>query len=192
MTALSRKGNCLPFLFCMAFFILGACVYAESRSKRNTDSYTEVKIENLKIEPEEFKRKDIFFLTRFSGFNTGFHAYMERSGFTNEKYYWLMVAPYNIPVLARKKDFDDMASLKNGMKLKLYGEVKKFTIVPYFREAPRYYLELEKLEIVADEKPVRNLTAKPEELSAGAKGKKSTPPQSQAESGRCLPAPKLK
>ncbi|OGV51054.1 MAG: hypothetical protein A2017_12770 [Lentisphaerae bacterium GWF2_44_16] len=188
MTAFKSNGF-FAYLFCVGFFIFSATIYAENRSKKNTDSYTEVKVENLKIEPEEFKRKDIFFLTRFNGFRTGFHGYMERSGFTNEKYYWLGVAPYNLPVLAKKKDFDDMASLKNGMKLKLYGEIKKFTVVPYFKEAPRYYLDLEKLEIVTEEKEVQKPVAKTEEVASGTKEKK-LPAQSQ--SGKCLPVPKLK
>ena len=118
----------------------------------DTSGYDEVEGKVLKLKPEDYRNKKIFYEGRYGNTMTAFPPYAERSGIKAGKHYWLVVEPTNLPVIARKgKDFDELvAQLKSNNLLKLYGRVKKFNYKPERTTLPQYYFEVEYFEVLGD------------------------------------------
>jgi len=115
----------------------------------NTDRYAPVKLTQLQATPEEYKNDRVVFTTEYSGFEIRFPPYIERSGFKPEQDFYLRVLPVNLPVMAGKKDFaDPITELPRGAGLRIYGKIKQFGSSPRDTRFPRYYLDLEHLELI--------------------------------------------
>lgn len=129
------------FLYC-ALDVKGATFHPER--------YDEIQPAALKATPEEYKNKKIFYTSKYIRYLTTFPPYMEASGFRAGKYYLLMVVPADFPVLVRKDDEMNelIPTLPRGKRVKVYGKVKKFKASPQYTMFPRYYLELDHVEVV--------------------------------------------
>jgi len=117
--------------------------------------YVEVDVKILKATPENYRNKKIFYESEYKGFKTEFPQYLEKEGFKSTKKYWLEIMPDSIPVFADKSD--EMNKIVPGLKrdsaVKVYGEIKKISLVrkkgeqgPVFS----FYLDLDHIEVISD------------------------------------------
>lgn len=114
--------------------------------------YKEVKTNELKASVESYKGDKIVLTTNYLGFRTTFFTYMDKSGFDAGKALWIIAQPEKIPVMTKKKaDFTDfITNTKKNSVVRIYGKIKKFKRAPKNTLRPHYYIELEKIEPVAD------------------------------------------
>jgi hypothetical protein len=115
--------------------------------------YTEVEYKALKLSPKDYKHKSVTYTAAYLATRTTFHPYMERSGFRPDKYFWLVIGDLTVPALAKSND--DMKKLvlelKFGMKVKVYGKVRKFKREPKATILPHYYVDVKNLEVILDD-----------------------------------------
>jgi hypothetical protein len=138
--------GCRMLLYVFIFLVFNEISAATFKPEK----YAEVALANIKATPEEYKNKRIFIVTSYRAYRTTFPAYVERSGFKPGKYYYLRVVPESLPVMAKKDDElnEIIPTLGKGRSVKIYGKIKKFSATPHQKVLPRYYLELEKLEVL--------------------------------------------
>lgn len=140
------------------FAILLSCVFQFvficdiSAGTFKPESYKAVESKVLKLKPEDYRNKKIFYEGMYSSTQTTFPPYAEKNGIKAGKYFWLIISPANMPVVARKgKDLDDaIIALKRGSTVKVYGKVKKFKYKPELTILPPYYLELVHIEVTKE------------------------------------------
>ena len=113
--------------------------------------YKEITFNELKAAPENYKYKYITYTAVFKRFATTFLPYMENSGIKSTKYFWLEIGGAQVPVIGKKTDELNkfVAGLKAGKMVKVYGKVKKFKKEPKQTLYPRYYVDLDNVELVA-------------------------------------------
>ena len=64
----------------------------------------------------------------------------------------LHIGVLDLPVLAKQRDWQELlAALKNGSRVKVYGKLQEFRDEPKVKVLPRYYVELEYLQVVEPE-----------------------------------------
>jgi len=116
------------------------------------EDYTEVKVKALKLQVEEYRNKKITYTGVCTNILTTFPNYADKSGIKAGKYFWLVVSPNNVPVIARKgKNLDSLIiAIKRGSTVKVYGKVKKFKYKPKRTIFPPYYLELINIEVTKE------------------------------------------
>jgi hypothetical protein len=120
----------------------------------NASQYQLVEKEMLKAQPEKYKNKKIYFVSKYFGYTTTFPKYMERSGIKAGKYFHVRTNPQNFPVVAQKKKFSDLIiAMKKGSMMKIYGKVRKFAVSPKHSRAPHYFLEV--ADIIVTKEPVK-------------------------------------
>ncbi len=139
--------------FLLAFFCLVAWgVPSEATPPFKADQYKDVELKVLRMQPEKFKNKKICYESRFKKVMTTFPTYAERNGFKAGKYYWFVIAPLDLPVVARKTDeMNALAvALESGASVKVYGKIRKFKLEPKAAMLPHYYLELIHLEVLSE------------------------------------------
>lgn len=137
----------LAVLVTVIFFY---CVSDVKAVTFHPERYDEIQVATVKATPEEYKNKKIFYTSKYIKYLTTFPPYIEASGFKSGKYYLLMIVPADFPVLVRKDDEMNelIPTLPRGKSVKVYGKVKKFKASPQYTMFPRYYLELDHIEIV--------------------------------------------
>jgi len=127
-----------------------AALPANAAPAFKAEQYTEVEIKALQTQPEEYKNKKICYTSRYGKAMVTFPSYAERNGIKAGKYFWLLIQPATLPVVAKKND--DMnaliMALKSGAKVKVYGKVRKFKVPPNAKMLPRYYLDLAHIDIL--------------------------------------------
>ena len=116
--------------------------------------FKEISVKVLQSQPESYKNKKVCYVTTYQKFMTTFPAYAARNGFKEGKYYWLLIQPLNLPVIAKKtKDMNSIVPLlKARSKVKVYGKIKKFKVRPKISMLPSYYLELIDIEVLKEPK----------------------------------------
>lgn len=114
--------------------------------------YTSVDNKTLKLKPEDYRNKKIFYEGFYSNIMTTFPAYAEKNGIKAGKYFWLIITPENLPVIVRKgDDLDDVViAIKKGSTVKVYGKVRKFKYQAKHTMLPLYYLEMVHIEVVKE------------------------------------------
>lgn len=112
--------------------------------------YKEADFADLKIAPEKHKNERIWFVEAFRSYFTTFPPYVEKSGFKGGRYIGVEFGTFQVPALAKKTDevIEAVKDLKLGDRVKVYGRMKKFTRKPKNTVFPRYYLKLDKIELV--------------------------------------------
>jgi hypothetical protein len=140
-------------------FVLTASFFAAASVHGGTfkpEDYKETEVKALKLQIEDYRNKKVCYVGVYHNTKTTFPPYADRSGIKAGKFFWLIITPNNLPVIARKgKKLDDaIMALKRGSKVKVYGKVRKLKYKPKRTMLPRYYLELIHLEVVKEaEKP---------------------------------------
>ena len=116
------------------------------------EQYKELSLEILKSQPEEYRNKKVCYESVYERYMTTFPPYAELNGFKAGKYYWLLIAPKNLPVVAKKtKTMNSLIlTLKKRCKVKIYGKIKKFHIKAKNTMLPSYYLELADIVIISE------------------------------------------
>lgn len=114
------------------------------------ERYDKVDARELETSPEKYKGKRIFIQTTFTRLLPTFPNYFEKNGIKPEKYYCMIIYPWNVAVILRKKS--DMGEIVSDMKplseIKVYGKVKKFTRSSKLKRLPKYYFEPDYIEVV--------------------------------------------
>ena len=133
-----------------SMFLLVLCSISARPAEFNPETYTETEATVVKATPEELKNKKICFTTSFIRYLTAFPTYIESSGFKPSKYYLIEVLPHNFPIMAKKDQeiSDILIKIAPKTQAKVYGKVKKYKIEPKAKILPRYFLELDKLEVL--------------------------------------------
>lgn len=139
----------LGLIFCILF--VAASLELEAATFK-AESYTSVESKTLKLKPEDYRNKKIYYEGLYTSTQTTFPAYAERNGIKAGKYFWLVITPDNLPVIVRKgKNLDDaVMALKRGSTVKVYGKVRKFKYQSKHTVLPYYYLELAHIEVVKE------------------------------------------
>jgi hypothetical protein len=142
-------------------FVFGIFLFTSnlSASTFKAEAYKEVQSKALKLQAEEYRNKKVFYTGLFTNILTTFPSYADKSGIKAGKYFWLVITPRNVPVVARKgKDLDAMImAIKRGSTVKVYGKIKKFKYKPRVTMLPPYYLELANIEVIKE--PEKELSA---------------------------------
>lgn len=140
----------------VGFFVMVASIESKA-STFKPESYTAVDAKVIKLKPEEFRNKKIFYEGLYTSTQTTFPPYVEKNGIKAGKYFWLVITPTNLPVVVRKgKGLDDaIMALKRGCTVKIYGKVKKFKYKPELTTLPPYYLELAHIEVTNE--PIKDI-----------------------------------
>lgn len=113
--------------------------------------YNSVEAKLLKITPEEFRNKKIFYQSQYIGIRKIFPKYIQDSGFKPDKYYCFEIDPGNIPVFTKKSEEYTklLLTIKPGSTVQVYGKLKKLRYSPKKVKQDLFYLDLEKLEIIS-------------------------------------------
>ena len=124
--------------------ILAGPVLAEKK-------YEEVDYKAFRLAPEDYKNRHITYVETFRGVSGTLASYMERSGMRPDKYLLVLIGEQSVPVLAKKTD--EMTALASGFKagdkVRVSGKVKRFSAEPAQKLFSRYYVRVDKLELVA-------------------------------------------
>jgi hypothetical protein len=114
------------------------------------ERYEEAELKELQTSPEKYKGKKVYVKTIFKGFLSTFPNYFEKNGIKPEKYYCMIIQPWNVSIILKKKsDLGDMvADIKNMSELKIYGKIKKFTRAARNKRWPKYYFEPDYIEVI--------------------------------------------
>lgn len=110
----------------------------------------EVSYEQLRINPKDYKNKDVSYEADYGGIAPNFAPYMIASGFDADDHLLLGVGGMNLPVLAKRSDelATVLGNLKPGDTVRVVGKVKEFRNQSNRMMGSPYYLELEKLTFV--------------------------------------------
>lgn len=164
-----------------SFFALTA-----SAGTFKAEDYKEIESNALKLQVEEYRNKKICYTGLYMNTMTTFPPYAEKNGIKAGKYFWLVVNPDNVPVIARKdKGLDDkIIALKRGCTVKIYGKIKKFKYKPELTMLPPYYLELVEFEVTKE--PEKEMPAEGD----GKIGDKFRQWRKERQENRRIPPPK--
>lgn len=113
--------------------------------------YPVVEYATVRVAPDQYKYKKVAYEGSFNGYLTEFPDYVEESGFSSRRYIVLKINDvWSVPVIARKTDdlIEQVAALKPGAKVKVYGKIRGFRRDPKWKTAPHYYLDLGHLQIL--------------------------------------------
>lgn len=174
----------ISIMICWCVFQIAFIADADAGTFK-AEEYKETDPNALKLQAEEYRNKKIFYTGLYTNTLTTFPPYADKSGIKAGKYFWLVVTPDNVPVVAPKsKELDEkIIALKRGCTVKVYGKVKKFKYKPEFTMMPPYYLELTEIEVTKE--PEKEL---PE--NADDKLNKFRQWRKEKEDNRRLPPPK--
>ena len=125
-----------------------------SAPKVKHEQYKEVDLKIIKSQPEEYRNKKVCYTSTYDKYMTTFPNYAAKNGFKAGKYYWLLIQPMSLPVVAKKtKDMNELILLlKSRCTVKVYGKIKKFRIPPQMSMLPSYYLELADIQVIEEPK----------------------------------------
>jgi hypothetical protein len=114
------------------------------------ERYEEAQAKDLETSPEKYKGKKIFVKTTFKNFLATFPNYLEKNGIKPEKYYCMIIYPWNVPVILRKKSDlgDTVSDIKPMSEIKVYGKIKKFTRSSKWKRHPKYYFAPDYIEVL--------------------------------------------
>ncbi len=143
--------------FVLFFLLLSSIVYAGGAF--DPKSYNETELAKIKATPEEYKNKKICYISKYKGYITSFPPYIEKSGFKAGKYYLLEISPVIVPVMVKKTDEmnEIIPTLPRGKGVKIYGKIDKFRIEPEFTVLPRFYLDLDHIEVLEGDPVVQDI-----------------------------------
>jgi hypothetical protein len=111
-------------------------------------SYKETNVKVLRLDPKAYKNDRVAVTGRYLGAVVNFHNYVEESGFDSDRYLAFSVDSPSVPIFARKKGdvVAQIAALKKGTKITVFGRLKEFRKDPKDGRLPKYYVEFEHLE----------------------------------------------
>lgn len=132
---------------------------ARAFSDKIVADFTEVEFGTLKLAPEKYNNKKIFYTDTYQRYSATFPNYMERSGLRTDKNLLLEIGDIRIPAIVKKTDtmIEFIGGLKQRSTVKVYGKLRKFRANPGpdAGMAPEYYVEVEKIELVAEPDPAK-------------------------------------
>jgi len=111
----------------------------------------------LKANAESLQNKLVSFTAPYVRFNANFARYMEKSGLSPSRYFWLHVDDGQVAVMLRRTDerVNFVTALQKDSVLRVVGKVRQFRAPPRPRAGearlPVYYVEAEALEVVAED-----------------------------------------
>ena len=131
---------------------LPAVVKAHMAPYAKRERHEEVTLKQLKAAKDDYDRRRVCYDAVYLGFRDTFPEYVEDSGFKSSRDYMLHIGVLDLPVLAKQRDWQELiAALKNGSRVKVYGKLQEFRDEPKVKVLPRYYVELEYLQVVEPE-----------------------------------------
>jgi hypothetical protein len=139
-------------------WVLFFCVSREALSAFKPDKYKEVNVQELKTSVAEYKNKYVFVDTVFMRYYSARPRWLRLLNKGFDKYYWLQVSPWNLPVIAEKRDFkkSDILGLKSKTKIRLYGKVKRISSISRkYNQNQNYFLELNHIEILKKDAKIK-------------------------------------
>jgi hypothetical protein len=122
------------------------------------DKYKEATIQELKTSITEYKNKYIFVDTIFVRYYSARPRWLRLLNKSFDKYYWLRISPWNLPVIAEKRDFKkaDILGMKSKTKIRLYGKVKRISSISRkYNQNHNYFLELNHIEILKKDAKIK-------------------------------------
>lgn len=137
--------------------LLTASITIHAAAATITPEYAEIEFSALTIAPEKYDKKKVIFTEEYRNYSSTFPSYMDRSGLSSKKHILLSIGEIRIPSVCSKTDamIKFISELERGSSVKVYGKVRKFRATPGVRAdgmAPEYYIEVEKIELVAPPK----------------------------------------
>lgn len=138
---------CSRFTVCVA--LLSAMV-AISAMGTDLSRYKLVEFKILKAAPEEYKNKRISTRGTYNGYTATIPEYMHSSGYKTGKYFLFLMENSTAIAFIIKKDDDvvaQIANLKRGSELEVYGKVKQFRGKPKMGMAPQFCLLIDEIVV---------------------------------------------
>lgn len=134
-------------LLLLATILAGRCLAGDTPM---IDGCRDITFQQLKAAPDDYTNRKVTYTGRFRQFFTTFYPYMQESGFEANRYYALLVQDGSVPVMARKNSTMTklMGEIRPGVMVRVYGRVKKFRKDPGFTPFPRYYVDLDRIELI--------------------------------------------